>query len=337
MIFSGIPVSLNEQTSLTDVKNLLIQYRDLSINCDKQGWPEGDRLRRIWTPKNPGESIDIKSFNFENKTYNYIFLNALVERAKNNILDSNNNLLDRDKRINPSKADVLFYEYNQKVYMIVYLNLVKYNPKLNAILKDLLKEEYWGERTVLPVEYHITDDMYYWMLYKIMSEQNEIEASPKVDLKTFTGFNGTISETNGDHSMIGEGERISALLSTLAFIFGDDSLKSLKLEMCIKDEDSYSFELSYQGNIILYEHNVNGSYGVNNIVEEQAKQTLIIYKVLIPVIFKAFAFATNIENNLWNSEIKKQFLQDVGQQIILRVNKVLVGEEYDEVAPVINQ
>lgn len=323
MMFSCIPVLLQDKNSLNEVVELLSNNRIRRETVQKEDWPIDELLIKEWQSPS-GNNIEVKTIRVNEQDFQYIFVRAYVERAKRIIKDGRNELLERDKRINLTKSDVIFFESNNKIYMILYLNLVKNNLKLNTIIKDLLVEDIWGTLTELPPNFNVTDDQYYWMLYKIMSNLNQITEQPSMELKTFTGFNGTINETNGDHSVNGEGERISALLSTLAFIFGDDSLKSLKLEVCINDNDSYLFELGRKGNVVLYENNYNGNHQLNNLIELQAKQTLVIYKVIIPAIFAAFQSDEDGED--WNPEIKKLFLRGVGQQIIERVN-ISLGED----------
>lgn len=59
-------------------------------------------------------------------------------------------------------------------------------------------------------------------------------------LETFTGYSGNTAKDEA-HTMTAEGERVSALLGTLAFIFGEDSLKSLKVHINLEGEENFLF------------------------------------------------------------------------------------------------
>jgi hypothetical protein len=58
-----------------------------------------------------------------------------------------------------------------------------------------------------------------------MLKNKKLSEDPKIMIKSWTGYRGTTQDSV--HKLTGEGERISAILGTLAFLFMDDPFKTL--------------------------------------------------------------------------------------------------------------
>ncbi|QFT87387.1 hypothetical protein FIU87_01870 [Bacillus sp. THAF10] len=315
MEFPVALVKLDDIESIEDASKKLFENSNLDARPERGEWPQGETLRKRWQPGSTGESIGVNEIKYtKDVNFKYIYLTAYVERAKNIIKGPDGQWLERTDRINKVESDVLFFESDSNVYAAIYMNYSKSTVyKINYILKDLFIDSLWGTTSMLPSEFHISDSTYYWLLSKFLIGDKIISTSPNMTIDTFTGYSGAAADNA--HLMSGEGERISALLGTLAFIFGDDTLKSLRLSIRFDSNENFLFELSQQGNIRLLEY--EGSLMYDELHKEKIILTLILYKNIIPGILENYAIAEDKKE--WNSEIKLQFIHSVGDQIITKV------------------
>jgi len=319
MEYPVVLIKLNDIDTLENTLQIIQSNSVRDRRPEKGEWPITETLEKRWHPVPANEEIKITEVNYaEDETARFIYLRAFVERARSTVKNSDNEFLDRNNRINSVDQNVLFFENDNDIYLAVFMNFSTYaHSKINYILKDLLFEEAWGNHTILPNDYNITDDVYYWMLRKVIMEEKVLCNNPLMTLETFTGFSGNASDNA--HHMTGNGERISALLGTLAFIFGEDSLKSLKIHLNIDESENILFELYKQGNIQVFEYDgdlFNGTYE-----EVQNLLTVYIYKKVIPEILQNYQRAK--DSNDWNIDIKKSFLEHVGATMIERVQQEL--------------
>ncbi|HFT5902387.1 TPA: hypothetical protein ACGSMF_003513 [Bacillus cereus] len=322
MEFPVTLAKLNNVTTLNDALIKLLSGANLDERPDKVPWPIGDSLHKRWLPANTGDPLGINTVTSgTGEAYNYIHVQAIVERAKTTVKDENEQFLDRSERINVVKSNVLFFEHDRSIYAAIYMNLTKSNiSKINYIIKDLFIPRIWGDVTLLPADFNINDNIYYWLLNKFILDDKVISTSPPMSIKTFTGYNGAASD-NG-HTVVGEGERISALLGTLAFIFGDDSFKSLKLHVGVNG-NNILFELEHFGNVRIYEF--DGDFFAGNIEHENILLTLLIYKTIIPKILAGFSAAERLKE--WTELSKREFITSVGQMIIDRVSTKIAQQK----------
>jgi hypothetical protein len=325
MDFPVVLLELHDAKNLEDVSKRLLQGAKLDKRPDGE-WPQGETLFKRWKSAKD-ETIGVNEITSgTDEEFQYIFAIAYVERAKKTVKDEAGRFLDRSDRINKVEFEVLFFEHDSSVFAAVYMNLTENTIyKLRYILKDLMVEDIWGSYSLLPPKYHITDSTYYWILSKFLIGDKVISSEPTMIIKSFTGYSG-VSTTEGTHSMTGDGEKISALLSTLAFIFGDDSLKSLKLHVCVGVNDNILFELSHQGNVRILEY--DGDFFGDGLYQEKILATLLVYKKIIPQILNTYNAAK--DSGIWNLEIKQDFIKQVGSTIIQRVDKELKSQEVME-------
>lgn len=328
MEFPVVLIKLNDINNLEDVLHKILNNNNRDAIPERGEWPQGEPLQKRWRPILENVPIDITELPFSpQENFRYIYLNAYVERAKSRVTDVNGAFLERQHRINYADENVLFFENNNNVYLAVYRSFSAYaQTKINYILKDLLFAEEWGSLQILPEDYDITDDVYYWMLKKVIMEENTICTNPFMKLETFTGYSGGDAVENA-HQVTGEGARISALLGTLAFIFGEDSLKSLKMHLNINTTENILFELFKKGNVQIFEYEGQRFAG-RTYDEEKCLLTLYIYKKIIPDILNSYNEAR--DQNNWNAAIRRDFVHYVGNILIDRVQSELDdNQEFD--------
>ncbi len=309
-------LKLDRVENLEDASRKLLAGSRLDVRPDRVEWPINDYLQRRWRghDNQPLGVNEITSGTEE--TFRYIYVNAFVERAKRVVKDDQGNFLNRPDRVNTITADALFFEHNNSVYCGLYIS--NRGTKLNTIMKDLFKEEIWGNITVLPTDYHILDDTYYWILNKFLSGNRIISENPFMRVETFTGYTGTSSDEA--HSMTGEGERISAMLGTLAFIFSNDPFKSLKLHITF-DEERLLFNLASNGYVEIIENDYDGRFCIGTDDQIKILLTLLIYKKVIPHIGETYQQA--LDSDEWSTEKRTEFIRETGNGIIDRVQREL--------------
>lgn len=311
MAISITILKMDNIKNLDDAAQKLLQGANLDVRPHKVEWPTDDILHRRWRGALGVNEITSGT----NEKFKYIFVNALVERPRRKVKDENNKFLDRVDRVNTVTSDALFFEHGNSVYCAVYMTP---GTKVNTVIKELLKEEIWGSITHLPTDYHILDDTYYWILSKFLSGGKNISGNPKMTIEAFTGYTGTTADNA--HSMSGEGERISAMLGTLAFIFGNDQLKSLKLNVTYKDEYLF-FDLGNKGNVQIFENDYDGRFCVGGPEKEKVLITLLLYKIVIPRILECYQ--NTIDSGEWSTAKRTEFIRGTGNEIIDRVQKEL--------------
>lgn len=322
MAISVTILKLDRVENLEDASQKLLAGSRLDVRPEKVEWPLNDYLQRRWRAHD-NQPLGVNEITSgTDETFRYIFVNAFVERARRVVKDDQGQFLNRPDRINAVTADALFFEHNENVYCALYIS--NRGTKLNTILKDLLKEEIWGPITVFPTDYHIFDDTYYWIINKFLSGNRVISDAPFMRIETFTGYTGTSSDEA--HSMTGEGERISAMLGTLAFIFSNDPFKSLKLHGTFIEE-SLLFNLSSNGYVEIFENDYDGRFCVGTDEQVKILLTLLIYKIVIPHI--AYTYQQALENDEWSAERRTDFIRQTGNDIIDRVQRELDEIELD--------
>lgn len=136
MEFPVFLVKLDNIRTIEEASQKIFENSNLDERPERVEWPQGDTLRKRWLPGNAGETIGVNEINYtDQESFKYIFLNAYVERARNIVKGPNRQWLDRSDRINKVESEVLFLEYENNVFMAVYMNLTKSHYKLNFILK----------------------------------------------------------------------------------------------------------------------------------------------------------------------------------------------------------
>ena len=298
--------------NLDEVVQNVEHHRTQSVDCKRKNWPADDLLHSQWS------QFENLPFGIEEITSGsgtkekFICLEAWTERAKNKIVDTKGEILPREDRINEFRSIVLFFELDDSVFCIVFSRTTNI---VNAIVQDLLQP--WTEVSENS-RFALGYDIFYWLVKKFMQNERRIGDNPRVEIRAFTGFSGESSDKRS--LMTGEGDKIGNVLATLAVLFSEDPLKTIKLEL-IYEWERVTFEFSRFGSCRIWtDHEGKLLFGIPK-YHQGLLLTLLIYKQVIPTI--ATFYREEIKNGLWNPEIRKSFAESIGKIIVERIETEL--------------
>lgn len=161
-------------------------------------------------------------------------------------------LLPRERRIKKQRIKILFFEYAQKVYSVVYGS--KSDVKIKSILmgqgyKERKKKE-WGKIEFPLSQYHLSSDFFYWMYYKYIKQQILTTPHGAIQIKDVEGI-GRFSERK-QHDTRGTGPKsISELSNKTALginqlVYESDFIiiyeKDLQINFCLNMDSSLTID-----------------------------------------------------------------------------------------------
>lgn len=234
--------------------------------------------------------------------------------------DRTEELLPFDKRINVHESEALFFESGNSCYAAI-----KGSPnsqKVTRVKKDLLLSKGFlqfprglkTELVGLPSEFRLDSDLFYWMYYIYKEKGKIIRNLPDpIFIIELNGFSGTsLLNTQRTKS---NGDRITQLLTTSAFIFKKDDLQALKVTLQYGREHLY-IELNNDGSVDIIRH--IGEYSKASVMKRQS-ELIFVYKVIIPLLMAAYE--DDIKNKLWGPDILRGFITDIGNEMISTITR----------------
>lgn len=250
-----------------------------------------------------------------------------ISRPRMDWYDRQDRLLPLDKRTNFFGTEVVFFISNNRAYVSIQGS--PKSDKVNRTKKDLLipcnlLDEITGIRSDelgLPTEMNFASDFFYWLYYIYKEREGIIPCEPvPMFIIELSGFHGTAFEDT--QRTKSQGDRISKLLTTNAFIFADDDLKALRLSLQYGNE-IIELELHHDGSIDLLSY--EGVLG--DAIPRYKTQNVIvyIYKVLLPVLLETYGLCRGNHggNHSWNRTVRDGFLHRIGRGMIDEINATL--------------
>lgn len=172
--------------------------------------------------------------------------------------------------------------------------------------------DYWGE-IIDAVDFTFEDDFLYWLVYRRMEHGGSLGTN--LDVAGISAYLGL--STQETHKMAGEGERIYELLGTMAFIFGNEPIDSLHVDVRTQQEFT-SFRLFRSGALKIIETEYIGNYcGNHGGKSRQARICLLLYTNIIPAMYQAYESQRN--NGEWSPQERLEFIKTTGTGIVKRV------------------
>lgn len=317
-MFTAQIVKLNEIDSLRQAAIILESNSILDDTVDHDDWPAHEPLTKRWLGVDQFDLGISELMAGTRETVRFIIAHGHNERAKreNGWYDGDVFIEDKSERINTAKFNSIFFEMGDFVYVAVLMPL---SANLNTYINDLLPEELWGSKTREPIDYKLHQDFYYWLLNAFTRNNRVASSNPVIYIRSWTGFHGTTQDTI--HRMSGEGERISAILSTLAFLFSDDPFKSLSLAIQYENE-RIPVHLGETGYLTISNYEYEGMF--SNAYHGTSREillTILMYTKVLPDLFRSYELSK--EEGRWNETTKEEFRNSIGDQIISRVRSEL--------------
>ncbi|MCA1040544.1 hypothetical protein LCM00_13605 [Bacillus infantis] len=342
-------LELRASLSLEDILEVLRRKGKVELTPSDENWPSQERIyasmlpfenqftiKEIDTKITIPEKIEIdkikEKYTVEltpeiiEKKERVIFSYVEIQRPKTDWYDNQDRLLSLDKRINLFESDSLFFEEDDTCYVAI-----QGAPKSDKVLRtkrDILHANNlleWpksvkSELVGIPQNFVLDSDFFYWLYYLHKEKNGRIESlSHSIFILELSGFHGTsLSETQRTKS---QGDRITQLLTTNAFIFGKDDLKALRLTLQYGNE-IVELELHYDGSVDLLSY--DGEFANGTTLRSQA-QLILIYKILLPFIQEVYQ--SQKKSGQWSQTVLELFLHKIGNEMITsitnQVNKLI--------------
>lgn len=283
--------------NLNDVIEVLRENRTIVNNID---WDDRDLFYRI----EEAEGFNINEgnvININGEDIRYIYFSVLVEREKR-IWNQTQPIEDR---IHPYREDVLLYEDNNTIKLIVLAT----RKNSERIIKFMFPNEVWGE---ILEENHIDKDFLYWVFYRLRNFENTVELADNSNLY-LTGLKSYMGKSRDEVNAVrGSGVRVAALLGTLAFIFNNEDLRALRPEFQYIGHTIVT-EIHLDNSNRIYDKYYRGEFlGLDDSVRRIAI-LLFVCKSMISKLVECYE--VNINLDLWSQKIKLNFLQSIGNSI----------------------
>ncbi|MGA9288714.1 MAG: hypothetical protein WBV93_10255 [Anaerobacillus sp.] len=320
-MFNVSLVCLTDINDLNQAAQLLEHNSVLDEPVEDEDWPDHEVLTKRWNV------INNRGMNIQNlqagtrEEIRFIFIQGYNERTKRKDKwfedpQLRNSLVQKSDRVNITEVKSIFFEYEEKVYFAPWLPP---SSSLNTFTNDLLPRDIWGETIRHPQTYQIQNDFFYWILNAFTRGNRIVNRAPHTAIRSWTGFHGTTQDST--HNLSGDGERISAILGTLAFLFMNDPLKALSVSIDYENE-RLPLVLGAKGNLQISEYEYEGRFS-NAYLDDNRKilLTILAYTKIIPSLFQGYEIARN--QNTWNTNSIEEFTQWIGDEILTRVNTAL--------------
>ncbi|WP_144561370.1 hypothetical protein [Bacillus mycoides] len=262
---------------------------------------------------------DLKTLEFDDEVVNYLYFIGHIETQKRVApYDGNGRLKPRDERVDHFAPGVLVFENRNRVFAIVFCGAT--NGK--RVMKKLFPSEVFG--LIEPCEDGLTEDLLYWLFkHYIDVPDDPLSEGHEIFVIALESYRGTTRDNA--NAVTGEGSRISTILGTLAFLFNNEKLKSLRPQIQYMDE-AVSVELRLTGTFALWPNTYNGEYfrGLTGI-EKQNALAIYVFLQMLPSIVECYN--TSTENQEWSPQLKIDFVRRLGSMIRQRVDAELVRIE----------
>lgn len=296
---------------VSNIEDVQLKIRSKIISEENVGWDD-EPLKILFKESSSGESFDeIKSVHIESTQIKYIFFGSLVEKLKYAkdpnkwFLNDNNTLKAREDRVKLLNSDVLLFERDNEIYGILFSGV----SSAKQIIVKAFPKDIWGTVNIMNLD--INEDILFWM-FKTFIDFESKELSKKNPIK-ITAIRSYLAKTRDEiNTLRGKGEKISAILGTLAFLFKNDRLKSIMPE------------LQYKGEVFVVEISLNGTFKTDEVeydgvfleLDKSSKKiAIVIYlsMILLPKLVEAYK--ENIKANEWSKPLKIDFIERLGLMI----------------------
>lgn len=251
----------------------------------------------------------------DGNSINITGVNIYTERAKrtNVWLDENNNFKENRQLVNPFQADFIFFEYNGSLYALG-------SAGVNRV-KALLKDAFNLQSENIEIQYSkINEDILYWIFKRFIDTPNVslLDDEPLIinSLESYVG-----KTRDNVNAMRGEGDGISVILGTLAFLFNNEELKSIRPTIQYGNE-KILIEIGLTGTFKLWENSYRGrAFKAFTGIKKEMVLALYVHLVILPILVKSYK--EQLSNSTWSNQLKMDFIKRLGERITQQVNNVL--------------
>lgn len=281
-----------------------------------ENWNYGDLLVEFREIDNFGLE-NIKQITIGSKVIKYILFEVYAEKTKNY-----NFWFEEDGKILKSKKElmipfsykVLFIEHNGSIKSIFFCA----NSTAHTMIRYMFKEEnLWGE--IKQNLFGLSEDLFYWIFQRIKDYPN-VALSDKIQMQITSLSSYMGSSKDKVNAVRGNGNRVAAMLGTVAFLFSNEQLKAVRPEIQYEGH-RFIIELSLVGSYKIWENTYIGGFNPLGVTERNCAICIYTFTELIPKLVECYK--ERCLKNDWSPKVKSYFLQALGQEIMDRVDSEL--------------
>ncbi|MDF9505892.1 hypothetical protein P5808_28635 [Bacillus cereus] len=222
-----------------------------------------------------------------------------------------------EERKTPISGSVIVYLNGDKVGYIVDKNY-------NALTELRWLIGYKGRLEILKNESSIHSELLIWIISRIFKEENELilslseENEIKLILNSIVGFKG---QTDDQVSFVSaDGDSILNILSTLSFLLESKLLQQIKLRLQFEDHENVELVLKDNKTIAVNINKYDGPFDdYGNKYKRYSELYLLIYLDIMPMLYSNYQ--QDLDNELWGTPQKKEFLTSVRDKLIQKINE----------------
>lgn len=210
-------------------------------------------------------------------------------------------------------------------FVIVFTdgNITKYimNKSYISHTLTILRKinNYNGQLEVSEEKFSIKPDFFFWVVNKVIDFPGaQLGDDQNMGIQLVTGFKGETDDKLAE--IIGSGDRILNLISTLTFLLETENLS--RVEMLLQHQrDTYGIKLGINSYIEVELEKYTGKYMFHSDEIQAPYIILTIFLIVIPDLFAIYD--QEIENDEWNNDRKREFLNKIGATIQERIQEKL--------------
>ncbi|MGF7146360.1 hypothetical protein HNQ56_004828 [Anaerotaenia torta] len=274
-----------------------------------------------------GTVTDIHTLAFNKNSYRYISFNIYMERKKrkDNWYNTDGELKEHRDRVTVYQSNMIIYENGNELFLMAFAAKTTVNKIAKYAFED--KDVF----NIIEQSLNVSEDMFYWILKALRDYPGE-QLHRMVDI-TPTGLWGYFGKTlDGNNSIRAEGQRILAVLGTLAVIFSSEELKAVKPEFQ-KDGQVVVVEINLNNSLKIDDSYCLGSYFNIYSSQEQVQQRINVigmYTINIIIPQMIIAYENSVQDKTWSKQLKIDFISSMGAEIKRRVELELESLKRDE-------
>ncbi|MED1533927.1 hypothetical protein P4U47_18565 [Bacillus altitudinis] len=298
----------NTDKSMDDILQHIMSYKDWfkAENDPETGEPLGFQVHKVFDEN--------KQIKLNNQDIIFNLLNFDYERLRPG--EEKNPM--RSTRIFSITGNVIIYTDKIKTQYIINRSN---SPNTLTMLRKL--NDYKGRRNIIENPFSINDDMFIWMINKVLNEQNKsLDEEENLSLDRIIGFKGSTADSLA--VVKGSGNRILNILSTLAFLFENENVSNIKPRIQYENE-TVEVSLDLNGSIDVDLETYTGNYIMHEDNERYANVILMVLLEIIPKLLTIYNL--ELQSEEWSFNKKKTFFESIGTNISDKINEKIEAME----------
>lgn len=277
--------------------------------CDSEknfiySWKEIGQVEEMKLPKINGNNNSTEEIIFYQKAI------ANLEYTKKKKKDSNGNFLPKAERVNDLDVDALFFEKENKVYVLIITS----NDYNVSRFKKLVGEHNISRTNT---EYSLESDMFNWLFYVYTERDGTLNDDTK--LENISGFVGNV--TDDANVFTGVSYQTTELIATKAFISNGGELKKITLR--VRDTDVDITCMVNENSAVVISCNVSIKLRIMDNMDTATFLLLYLYGYLILMLKQLYMNESDSFITEDNPKFSKKIGIDVIKSIVEKNNIVL--------------